>query len=96
MGVTGHIYIFGDETFDYSKDLHYLVHQHVDPLVGSFFDKTYYALRAEIGTLTQLQQKEFRRFANFSELSAQKLDGSIHPSLDQALSCAYQLARFIR
>ncbi|KAL8717163.1 MAG: hypothetical protein Q9225_005573 [Loekoesia sp. 1 TL-2023] len=95
MGEISHIYIFGDETFDYSKHLHYLVHHPGDPLVASFFDKTYYALRAEIGTLPQRQQKEFKRFANFPELSAQKLEGLIHPSLDQALSCAYQLARFI-
>ena len=96
MGETAYVYIFGDETFDYSKDLHTLVHQNDDPLVISFFDKTYHALRAEIGSLPQLRQRDFERFSSFAELSAQKMDAVLHPSLDQALSCAYQLARFIR
>lgn len=91
-----HIYLFGDQTFDYSKELCHLVHLNSDPLVISFFEKTYYALRGEIGNLPQHQRQEFERFANFSELVAQKLAGSLHPSLDQALSCAYQLASFIR
>ena len=97
MGEISHVYVFGDETFDYSKDLHSLVHQNDDPLVISFFDKTYHALRAEIGSLPQhRQRRDFERFSSFAELSARKTEGLLHPSLDQALSCAYQLARFIR
>ena len=96
MGEIGHIYIFGDETFDYGKHLHHLVHQQDDPLVRAFTENVYYALRAEIGRLPQRQQQEFGRFASFAELTAQRLDGPIHPALDQALSCAYHLARFIR
>ena len=91
-----HIYVFGDETFDYSKGLGDLVHQNNDPLVVHFFEQTYYALRAEIGRLPQRQQQVFVRFSNFAELAAQGLAGSLHPGLDLALVCAYQLARFIR
>ena len=96
MGETAYVYVFGDETFDYSNDLHSLVHRDDDPLVISFFDKTYHALRAEIGSLPQLRQRDFERFSSFAELSAQRMEGVLHPALDQALSCAYQLARFIR
>ena len=91
-----HIYLFGDQTFDYRKELRDLVHLSSDPLVISFFEKTYHALRAEIGTLTKHQRQDFQPFSNFSELVAHTLSGSLHPSLDQALSCAYQLASFIR
>ena len=96
MAEVCHIYLFGDQTFDYSKELRDLVHLNNDPLVVSFFEKTYYALRVEIGNLPQHQRQEFDRFSNFSELAAQNLSGSLHPSLDQALCCAYQLASFIR
>lgn len=96
MSEVYHIYLFGDDTFDYSKALHDLVHSNSDPLVIAFFEKTYYALRAEVGVLPQHQRQEFERFANFSELAAQALAGSLHPSLHQALICAYQLASFIR
>ena len=96
MGELAYVYVFGDETFDYSKDLHSLVHQNGDPLVISFFEKTYHALRAEIGSLPQYRQRDFERFSSFAELSAQKMEGLLHPSLDQALSCAYQLACFLR
>ena len=96
MGELCHIYLFGDQTFDYSQELRNLVHLNSDPLVISFFEKTYYALRAEIGSLPQHQRQEYGRFSSFPELAAENLAGSLHPSLDQALSCAYQLASFIR
>ena len=96
MAEIRHIYVFGDETFEYSKDLNQLVHEHNDPLVVAFFERAYFALRAEIGRLPQHQQKPLSRFSSFSELSAQKLDSCLHPALDQALSCAHQIAHFIR
>ena len=96
MAETGHIYVFGDETFDYSNDLNSLVHQDNDPLVVSFFEKAYFALRSEIGHLARHDQRGFHKFSSFQELSALKVDGRVHPALDQALSCAHQLAHFIR
>lgn len=96
MGEISHIYVFGDETFDYSKGLSDLVHQNGDALVVHFFEKTYHALRAEIGHLPQRQQQVFLRFSNFAELAAQSLAKTLHPGLDLALACAHQLARFIR
>jgi naphtho-gamma-pyrone polyketide synthase len=96
MGESCHIYLFGDQTFEYSKELRDIVHLNSDPLVISFFEETYNALRVEIGSLPKSQRQEFESFSNFSELAAQKLAGSLHPSLDQALSCAYELASFIR
>lgn len=91
-----HIYLFGDQTFDGSKELRDLVRFNSDPLVISFFEKTYYALRAEIGNLPQHQRQEYGRFSSFSELAAQNVARSLPPSLDQAMSCAYQLASFIK
>lgn len=91
-----HIYLFGDQTFDCSKELRDLVRLNSEPLVISFFEKTYYALRAEIGNLPQHQRQQYRRFSSFSELAAQNCAGSLPPSLDQAMSCAYQLASFIK
>ena len=46
MGELYHVYVFGDSTFDYGKALCDLVHLNSDPLVISFFEKTYYAIRA--------------------------------------------------
>ena len=96
MGDSWHIYAFGDQTFEYSKELRNLVHLNSDPLLISFFQWTYLALRTEIGRLPQHQQHDFARFSNFSELASSTRSGSLHPSLDQALSCAFQLALFIR
>ena len=96
MGEPSHIYLFGDQVFDFSKELRDLVHLNSDPLVVSFFEKAYHALRAEIGNLPQHQSQEFERFSSFPELVALNLAGPLHPSLEQALSCAYQLASFIR
>ena len=96
MGEICHIYVFGDETFDYREELSNLLYHNDDPSLVSFFEKTYYALRAEIGRLPQRQLQHFLRFANFAELVTQSLTGSVHPGLDQALACAYQLAGFLR
>lgn len=96
MGEINHIYVFGDETFNYSKGLSDLAHHNSDPLVVHFFEKTYRALRAEIGHMHPRQQQVLLRFSNFGELAAQSLAESLHPGLDLALACAYQLARFIR
>jgi naphtho-gamma-pyrone polyketide synthase len=91
-----HIYLFGDQTYDSSKELRTLLHSTSDPLLISFFEKTFYALRLEIGNLPFHKQQEFPRIANFSEIVALSLTGPVHPALDQALCCAYQLAAFIR
>ncbi|MCJ1401237.1 hypothetical protein MMC11_004449 [Xylographa trunciseda] len=95
MADSCHIYLFGDQSFDYTHGLRDLVHSRSDPLLEWFFEKTYYELRTEISTLPQKQQAEYGKFSNFAELTAHKVAGSLHPALDQALSCAYQLASFI-
>lgn len=91
-----HVYIFGDETFDYRRNLSNLVHQESNPLVTRLFEKIHQALRAEIGRLPTLRQREFLKFSNFAELAAQAVAGALHPSIDLALACTYQLAQFIR
>lgn len=96
MGELCHIYVFGDETLDYREELSSLVHHNDDPLLVSFFERTYHALRAEIGCLPRRQLQHLLSFANFAELVAQSVAVSVHPGLDQALACAYQLARFLR
>ncbi|KAI9689779.1 MAG: Type I Iterative PKS [Bathelium mastoideum] len=95
MADSCHIYLFGDQTFDYSKGLRDLVHSRSDPFLEWFFEKTYCELRSEISALPQKQQAQYGKFSNFAELTAHKLAGNLHPALDQALSCAYQLASFI-
>ena len=96
MSEIRHIYLFGNDSFEYGEALRDLVCSNNDPLVISFFEKTSYALRAEIGVLPRHQREEFERFANFAELVAHDIAGSLHPAFGQALSCAYQLASFIR
>ena len=95
MGDARDFYIFGDQTSDYSKELRDLVHSNKDHLLIAFFEQTCLALRTEIGNLPHQQQHVIARFSNFSELAAFERAESFHPALDQALSCAYQLALFI-
>ncbi|KAF2229690.1 conidial pigment polyketide synthase PksP/Alb1 [Viridothelium virens] len=95
MADSCHIYLFGDQTFDYTKSLRDLVHSRSDPFLEWFFEKTYYELRTEISTLAPKRRAEYGKFSNFAELTALKISGDLHPVLDQALSCAYQLASFI-
>ena len=95
MAEPRHIYIFGDQTFDYGPKLRDLVRSK-DHYLISFFEQVYSALRQEINDLPTRTQQDLGRFSNFAELVANSLNGPIHPSLEQTLTCTFQLASFIR
>jgi hypothetical protein len=91
-----HIYLFGDQTFDFSAGLWTLLLPSSDPILTSFLEGAFSALRAEVGELSQAQRAPFRRFSSLHDLLALRHDSLLHPALEQALSCLYQLAYFIR
>lgn len=91
-----HIYLFGDQAFDFSAELWTLLLPSGDPILTTFLDGAFNALRAEVGELSQAQRAPFRRFSSLHDLIALRHENLLHPALEQALSCAYQLACFIR
>ena len=96
MGTQAHIYLIGDQTYDYDRSLRELLHSEHEAILSSFFERSYYALRAEVGKLLQSHRGQFQRFSGLADLLVLRSDCQLHPALDQALTCIYQLGTFIR
>ena len=96
MSQNTHIYLFGDQTYDINTGLRDLVVLNNDPILSTFFERAYHALRTEVGRLSQTKRQEFQRFSSLGDLLALRRESQLHPALDQALTCTYQLGSFIR
>jgi hypothetical protein len=97
MAAHNQIVLFGDLTSDYVAGLQSIVSMKDNPLLRSFFERVTFGLREEIGLLPFAQRRRFVGFITFEELLARiQQMSSIHPALEQALACSYQLACFIR
>ena len=96
MGNQTHVYLIGDQTYDYGRALRELLHSEHEAILSSFFERSYYALRAEVGKLPQSHRGQFQRFSSLADLLVLRRDCQLHPALDQALTCTCQLGTFIR
>ena len=96
MSDQSNVYLVGDQTYDINDGLLRLLHSECDFLLTSFFQKTFYALREEIGKLPLEQRTHFRCFSSLTDLLALRRDGHLLPPLDQALASTYHLATFMR
>jgi naphtho-gamma-pyrone polyketide synthase len=96
MNQSNHLYLFGAQSFDFGPGLWTLLLPSRDAVLTSFLERAFYALRAEVGALSQSQRTEFQRFSSLHDLLALRNQKLLHPALEQALDCTYQLGCFIR
>ncbi len=89
------IYLFGDQTYDVNARLRPLLSD-TNPILTSFFERVYYAIRAEIARLPLRSREAFPRFSSIADLLFRQRQGGLNPALEKALSCIYQLGYFIR
>lgn len=91
------IVLFGDLTCDYVSGLRSIVAIKENPLLTSFFERVAFGLRQEIGELPASERSKFPKFITFDELVARvQKETTVHPALENALVCVYQLACFIK
>ncbi|KAL3478405.1 hypothetical protein BJX99DRAFT_269261 [Aspergillus californicus] len=90
-----HVYLFGDQTSDFEIGLRRLLQAKHHPIVLSFFQKSYYALRQEIASLSPSERSVFPRFTSIVDLLARHCESRGNPALESALTCIYQLGCFI-
>lgn len=93
---TCYIYLFGDQTGDFDACLRHLFQAKANPLLTSFFERCYYAIRQEITNLLPSQQQAFPRFTSVVDLLAKSRETGPNPALESALTCIYQLGCFIK
>lgn len=92
-----HVYVFGDQTYDYNAKLCSLLASKHNPILNSFFEQACYIIRAEIGRLPLAQRASFPKFTNLADLLARQRESvDVNPAFQTALSCVYQLGCFIR
>lgn len=91
------IYLFGDQTHEVSAKLQALLHSKRSPILQSFFHEVHHKLRAEIGQLPARDKEIFPRFSSIAEILAwRKRQDKYIQAIENALTCTYQLAYFIR
>ena len=95
MESSSQIFIFGDQTTAFDKELRQLLHVKDNVVLRSFFERTTYALRVEIAQLPAPKREKFPRFTNLLDLLARRRELENNPALELALLCISQLACFI-
>jgi len=90
-----HIYLFGDQTYDFDEQLRALLSD-IDPVLTSFFERAFHAIRAQIGLLPLHYRERFPRFSSIADFLSRRNEGSLHPALEQALATTYHFGCFIK
>lgn len=89
--------VFGDLNHDFDSSLRVLFRVHDNPILISFFERTEFALRAQIGSLSPSKRAGFPKFTTLSELHARvRVADVVHPALHKALILVMQFGLFIR
>lgn len=90
------LFLFGDQTVAFEKNLKELLHVKDNQILQSFLDKAGFQLRLEISDLPSYQQTWFPRFTTIIDL-ASKLNETVGSSvLKFALLSLCQLGYFIK
>ena len=89
------LYLFGDQTYDVQPRLEELLQHRENPILDSFFEKTYNAVRVEISKLSQDIKEDLPRFTSIEDLVLWSRSSNRYVPLDMAVTCMYQLGAFI-
>jgi len=90
------VYLFGDQTYEINTKLCGLLLSNDNPILISFFERVFFALRTEIGQLPLRERESFPLFSSISTLLSRQRENALNPALEGALTCMYQLGYFIR
>ena len=90
------IFLFGDQTFQIGSELSQMACLCDDPILESFLSRAYQALRCEIAELPESQRQQLPSLPSLPKLLAMPSQGPTHVAINQALTCIYHLASFIR
>lgn len=97
MKDSARLYLFGDQTNDFTSGLSQLLRVRDNPLLLSFLERTHVALRQEITHQSSEIQESLPRFSQLVELvAAFSPDLDSAPILASTLTAIYQLGSFIR
>lgn len=95
MAPTKQVYLFGDQTANFSDGLGSLLRSQKGPLLSNFFDRASAHLRSAAFGLPERRRECFPRFFRLEELVEIQQEKALHPALQQAMTTIYHFASFI-
>lgn len=90
------VFLFGDLTVSFEKDLRLLLHVKDNPTLRSFFEQASFAFREACARLPSHQQAWFPQFTTIIDLLSKLRDREGAPALSFALLCLCEIGQFIR
>lgn len=96
MSSSTRVFLFGDQTYEFVKDLTELIRTQDNPLLTAFLDQSHYVIRAEMSQALPPKERKASRTSNLAHLLHKYKEGSLSPAFQTALSCVCQLGTFIK
>ena len=91
-----HIFLFGDQTYDFVPTLRELIPVTDNPILTAFLDQAHYVIRAQMMHELPPAEHKKSRTSSLSQMLQKYVDGDLNPAFQTALACVCQLGLFIR
>ncbi len=89
------VFIFGDQSYDFTPKLRELLRSRDNPILTAFLDQSHYVIRAQMNQYLPPKERKAARTSNLAHLLQKYRDGILSPAFQTALACVYQLGCFI-
>ena len=96
MARQARVFIFGDQSQDTSGKIRALLNVRDNPVLASFLEQAYDAIRSEVGRQPLADRRALPRFSNLADLVARQREGVLSPAFQTALACVNQLGSFLQ
>ncbi|KAL4751925.1 hypothetical protein BDW72DRAFT_192435 [Aspergillus terricola var. indicus] len=90
-----HLFLLGDQTYDFVPDLRRLLSCRSKPILNAFLEQSYYVIRAQSNLWRSPAGREASRTSNLSQLLHKYCEGSLSPAFQVSLHALTQLGSFI-
>ncbi|EMD00429.1 hypothetical protein BAUCODRAFT_62024 [Baudoinia panamericana UAMH 10762] len=96
MSPSAHVFLFGDQTYDFVPDLRKLLAIKTKPVLNAFFEQAHYVIRAQAQQWLGPVKAEKARSASLADLLQKYTEGHLSPAFQVALHSLTQLGAVIR
>lgn len=90
-----HIFLFGDQTYDFVPDLRRLLSCTNKPILSAFLEQSHYVIRAQSNNWLPSAERTSSRSSSLSHLLQKYCEGSLSPAFQVSLHALTQLGSFI-
>ena len=91
-----HIFLFGDQTYDFVPDLRQLLRTRNKPILNAFLEQSHFVIRAQMNLWLPAEERQRYRTSTLAHLLQKYCDGELSPAFQVALHSVSQLGNFIR